>query len=108
MKSNAITAVGISLVDLPLTVEAHPIFRITRTEMESGASPTLARLAVAQVNAIGLTRGNYSKRAAVALPDPFHSFLPILVWPAFWPIMRAGVEPLRSEGPSSSGSGKLG
>jgi hypothetical protein len=68
MKSNAITAVGIALVNLPLTVEPHPIFRITRTEMESGASPTLARLAMAQIHPIGFTRGNYSKRAAVALP----------------------------------------
>jgi len=44
MKSNAITAVGISLVNLPLTVEPHPVFRITRTEMESGTSPTLHAL----------------------------------------------------------------
>jgi hypothetical protein len=31
---------------------------------------------VAQINPIGFTCGNYSKRAAVALPDPFHSLLP--------------------------------
>ena len=76
MKSNAITAVGVALVNLPFTVEPHPIFRITRTEMESGTSPTLARLAVAQIHPIRFTRGNYSKRAAMALPDPFHRLLP--------------------------------
>jgi hypothetical protein len=78
MKSNAIATVGVALVNLPLTVEPHPIFRITRTEMESGTSPTLARLAVAQIHPIGFTRGNHSKRASVALPDPFHSLL--LTW----------------------------
>jgi hypothetical protein len=29
MKSKAITAVGVALVNLPFTVETHPIFRIT-------------------------------------------------------------------------------
>jgi hypothetical protein len=86
MKSNAITTVGVALVNLPLTVEPHPIFRITRTEMESGASPTLARLAVAQVDPIRFTRGNYSQRAAVALPDPFHRLLPTWL-AAFLPIL---------------------
>jgi hypothetical protein len=27
---------------------------------------------VAQIHPIGFTRGNHAKRAAVALPDPFH------------------------------------
>jgi hypothetical protein len=35
-----------------------------------------ARLAMAQINPIGFTRGNYSKRAAVAVADPFHRLLP--------------------------------
>jgi len=43
--------------------------------MESGAGAALARFAVAQINPIGFTCCNYSKRAAVALPDPFHSLL---------------------------------
>jgi hypothetical protein len=76
MKSNAIAAVGVALVNLPLTMEPYLLFRITGTEMESGAGASLARLAVAQINPIGFTRGNYSKRAAVALPDPFHRLLP--------------------------------
>jgi hypothetical protein len=74
MKSNPITAVGVALVNLPLTVEPDPLFRITRTEMETGAGAALARLAVAQINSIRFTRGNHSKRAAVALPDLFHRF----------------------------------
>jgi hypothetical protein len=54
--------------------------------MESGTSPTLARLAVAQINPIGFTRGDYSQRAAVALPDPFHRLLQLGL-AAFWPIL---------------------
>ena len=76
MKSNAIAAVGVALVDLPLAIEAYLLFLVRRAEMESGASTTLARLAVAQINPIRFTRGNYSKRTAVALPDPFHRLLP--------------------------------
>jgi hypothetical protein len=41
-----------------------------------GPGATLARLAIAQINPIRFTRGNYSERAAVALPDPFHRLLP--------------------------------
>ena len=76
MKSDAVAAVGIALVDLPLAVEPHPLFGIRRTEMESRAGAALASLAVAQINSIGFTRGNHSKRAAVALPDPFRCLLP--------------------------------
>jgi hypothetical protein len=76
MKSNAIAAVGIALVNLPLTVKPHPLFRKRRAEMEGRAGATLASLAIAQINPIRFTRGNYSKRAAVALPDPFHRLLP--------------------------------
>jgi len=72
MKSNAVTAVGVALVDLSLAVEPHPSFGIRRTEMESRACAPLARLAVAKVDPIRLTGGNYSKRAAVALPGSFH------------------------------------
>ena len=63
--------------------------------MEGRAGAALASLAVAQINSIGFTRGNHSKRAAVALPDPFRCLLPtwygrILTYPvgccraAFW------------------------
>jgi hypothetical protein len=38
MKSNAIAAVGVALVDLPLAVEPHLLLRIRRTEMEGGAA----------------------------------------------------------------------
>src|SRR5215471_12126964 len=70
MKSDAVAAVGIALVDLPLAVEPDPLFGIGRTEMESSAGAALARLAVAKISPIRFTRGNYSKRTAVALPDP--------------------------------------
>jgi hypothetical protein len=72
MKSNAVTAVGIALIDLPLAIEPHPLFGIRRTEMESRAGAPLACLAMTEVNPIWLTCGNYSKRAAVALPRSFH------------------------------------
>jgi hypothetical protein len=71
MKSDAITAVGIALVDLLLAVEPHPLSGIRRTEMESRAGALLARLAVAKVNPIRLTCGNYAKRAEVALTGSF-------------------------------------
>jgi hypothetical protein len=67
----------------PLTMEPYPMFGITRTEMESGAGVALARLAVAQVDPIGLTRGDDAKRTAVATPSSFHRSSPILVWPHF-------------------------
>jgi hypothetical protein len=76
MKSDAVTAVGIAFVNLPLAVEPHPLSGIRRTEMESRAGAPLACLAVAKVNPIRFTRGNYSKRAAVALPGSFHQPLP--------------------------------
>ena len=37
MKSNAIAAVGIALVNLPLTVKPHLLFRKRRAEMEGRA-----------------------------------------------------------------------
>ena len=56
MKSNAIAAVGVAFVDLSLTVEAHPLFRITGTEMESGAGASRGR---AFETAIGIAVANY-------------------------------------------------
>jgi hypothetical protein len=72
MKSNAVAAIGIAVIDLPLAVKPDALFRIARAEMKGGAGATLASLAVAQVHPIRFTCGNYSKGAAVALPDPFH------------------------------------
>src|SRR6516162_6329414 len=74
MQSDAIAAVGIALVDLPIAVEPHPLFGIRRTKMESRAGAPLACFAVAQINSIGFTRGDYSKRSTVALPGLFHRF----------------------------------
>jgi hypothetical protein len=76
MKSDAVTAVGVALVNLPLTVKPHLLFRKRRAEVEGRAGATLASLAIAQINPIRFTRGNYSKRAAMALPDRFHRLLP--------------------------------
>jgi hypothetical protein len=45
MKSNPIAAVGVALVDLPLPIEPHLLFRKTCAEMESGTGPALARCA---------------------------------------------------------------
>ena len=45
MKSNAIAAVGIPLVDLPLPIEPHLLFWKTCAEMESGTGAALARCA---------------------------------------------------------------
>jgi hypothetical protein len=86
MKSNAIAAVGVALIDLPFPVEPHLLFRICRAEMERGAGTALARLAVAQVNPIRITRGDYSKRATVALRGSFHRSPPSLVCPSLWPV----------------------
>ena len=66
MKSNAVAAVGVAVIDLPFAVKPDPLFRIARSEMKGGAGATLASLAVAQVHPIRFTCGNYSKRAAVA------------------------------------------
>ena len=65
--------------------------------MKGGAGATLASLAVAQVHPIRFTHGDYSKGAAVALPDPFHHFPPPQLTPG-WPIFSAAVEPLRAAG----------
>src|SRR6516164_8756272 len=81
MKSDAVTAVSIALVDLPLAVEPHPLFGIGSTEMESRAGAPLARLAVAKVNPIRLTRGDYSKRAA-GIDRFVPSAFPLLLCPA--------------------------
>jgi hypothetical protein len=97
VKSNAIAAVGVALVDLPLTVEPDLPFRVRRAEMESGAGATLARLAVAQVNPIRITRRDYSKGATVALGGSFHRSPPSFVCPSLWPIFGAAVEPLQTE-----------
>ena len=81
MKSDAVAAVGIALVDLTLAVEPHPLFGIGSTEMESRAGAPLARLAVAKVNPIRLTRGDYSKRAA-GIDRFVPSAFPLLLCPA--------------------------
>jgi len=57
MKSNAIAAVRIALVNLPLPIEPYLLFRKTCAEMEGGAGAALARLAVAQINPIRFTCG---------------------------------------------------
>jgi hypothetical protein len=72
MKSNAIATVGVALVDVPLAVEPHLLYRIRRAEVEGSAGAALASLEVAQIDPIRFTCGTYSKRAAVALPDPLH------------------------------------
>jgi hypothetical protein len=46
MKSNAIAAVGVALIDLSFPIEPHLLVRICRAEMEGGAGAALARLAV--------------------------------------------------------------
>jgi hypothetical protein len=76
MKSNAIATIGVALVDLLLAVEPHLLFRIRRAEVEGSAGAALASLAVAQIDPIRFSCGNYSKRAAVALPNPFHHSSP--------------------------------
>src|SRR6516165_7311789 len=92
MKSDAVTAVGVALVDLPLAIEPHSLFGIRRTEMKCSAGTALARLTVAQVNSIRFTSGNYSKRAAVALPGSFHQPPPSRIrkksayWSRYWVI----------------------
>jgi len=45
MKSNAIAAVGVALVDLPLAFEPHPVFWIARAEMEGSAGTAITRSA---------------------------------------------------------------
>jgi hypothetical protein len=97
MKSNAIAAVGIALIDLPLAVKPDLLFRIACTEMKGSAGATLASLAVEQVHPIRFTGGNYSKGATVALRGSFHRSPPSLVCPPLWPVFWAAVEPLRTE-----------
>jgi hypothetical protein len=91
MKSNSVTAVGIALVDLPLPIEPHLLFRKSCAEMESATGAALARLTVAQIHPIRFTRGNYSKRAAVALPGLFHRPSPSVAGP-LCPMSSAPVE----------------
>jgi hypothetical protein len=93
MKSNPITAVGVALVDLPLPIEPHLLFRKTCAEMESGTGAALACLTVAQVHPIRFTDGNHSKRTAVAFP--IRSILPSASSNPVSPIFSAAVEPLR-------------
>jgi len=88
MKSNLITAVGVALVNLPLPIEPHLLFRKTCAEMESGTGAALACLTVAQVHPIRFTRGNYSKRAAVALPGSFHRSPPAVIGGHFGRFLR--------------------
>jgi hypothetical protein len=74
--------------------------------MEGGAGTALTRLAVTQTDPIGLTRGDDAKRAAMSLRGSFHRFSSYRgVSTPLWPIFSTDVEPLRSEGSSSSGSG---
>jgi hypothetical protein len=42
MKSNAVAAIGIALIDLPLAVKPDPLFQIACTEMKAGAGAALA------------------------------------------------------------------
>jgi hypothetical protein len=86
MKSNAITAVRVALVNLPLTVKPHLLFPVRRAKMESGTGAAMARLTVA--HPIRFTRGNYSKRATVALPGSFHRSPPAVIGGHFGRFLR--------------------
>src|SRR5437762_1258942 len=55
MKSNAVAAVGVAVIDLPLAVKPDVLFRVARTKMKGGTGATLASLAVAQVHPIRFT-----------------------------------------------------
>ena len=81
MKTNAIAAVGVTFVDLPLPVEPYPRFRKSSAKMEGGPGTALACFAVAQIDPIRFTRGYHSQRAAVALPGSFHRHSPSVVFP---------------------------
>jgi len=94
MKSDAIAAVGIALIDFALTVEPYAFFREACAEMESGTGAALARLTVAKVHPIRFTRRDYSKRAAVALPGSFHRSPPAFSCSRLWLISSIAVEPL--------------
>src|SRR5215831_3442276 len=76
VKANAITTVGFALIDLALAFDPHPLFRIGCAEMERGAGSPPARTTVAQIDPLGLTRGDDAKRAAMTLGGPFHPFPP--------------------------------
>jgi len=94
MKSNPITTVGVALVNPSIPIEPHLLFRKICAEMETGTGAALACLTVAQVHPIRFARGNYSKRAAVALPGSFHRSPPAVIGGHFGRFLRLPVEPL--------------
>ena len=71
VKPDAIARIGLALVNFALAVEPHPLFQIGCAEMKRGASATLARLTVAEINSFRLARGDDAKRATMAFAEPF-------------------------------------
>src|SRR5947209_20556943 len=98
MKSDAIAAVGIALVNLPLTVKPHLLFRKRRAEMEGRAGATLTSLAIAPINPIRFTRAITRSEPQWHFPIRSIGSPPQVGVAVLWPISSAAVEPRRAEG----------
>src|SRR5258707_343234 len=75
IKADPIAAVRAALVDLALAFEPHLVFRVARAEMEGGAGAPPAGLAMAEIDALRLARGDNLERSAMAFGRPFHCCL---------------------------------
>jgi hypothetical protein len=75
METDAIAGVSFALVYFAVAFETNPCLQIRGSEVEGCACPALTCLAVAQINALRVTRGDNAERPAVTLPISFHESL---------------------------------
>src|SRR5713226_1043225 len=76
MKADLETAVGHAGVDLVFAFDPHLGLRPAAAIMDDRPGAPLAGLAMADVDARRLARGNHLELAAMALSRPFHVLLP--------------------------------
>jgi len=72
MESDAVPGIGLALVYLGLSIQAHQGLQVSHAIVERSARAALASLAMAEIDALGFPRGNDAERTAMALTDPLH------------------------------------
>jgi len=76
MKADLETAIGDAAVDLVLAFDPHLALRPAAAVMNDGARAALAGLAMADIDAVRLSRCDRSQLAAMTFRDPLHFVLP--------------------------------
>jgi hypothetical protein len=76
MEADLETAIGVTLIDLAVALDPNLAFRISAAGMDDGPGAALTSPTMADIHSFRLPRGNYPKRAAMALRRSLHRLPP--------------------------------